>query len=102
MDREIAEPEDPLWAAVLLGTRFTQTTAAARFPTLNQVLMSRAQLPFIRARKPATKNQRSMYVKTYARLDVEALVGRLAAPVAAAKDPLWVAVSVQRREESVL
>ena len=77
-------PVDPLWSEVINGTRYTATTAMARYPQLSED--SVYSLPSKIARKPKTGNQRAMDVKTYSAADVKALVAaRPAKPAAAAK-----------------
>ena len=91
---QLAAPVDPLWREVESGTRYTATTAMARYPQLHKDLVH--SLPFEIARKPTMGTSSACDVKTFSAADVDALVARLAAPVdplvarlAAPVDPLW-------------
>jgi hypothetical protein len=79
------EAKVALWREVLAGTRYTQTTAMARYPQLTK--RSVESLPSEIARKPKSGNQGARDVVTYLASDVDALVARRTAPEPV--DPWW-------------
>ena len=82
------------WREVEAGTRYTQATAAKRYPQLNKKSF-KAGFKGLRSEiavKPKQSDHamsRAREVKTYLAADVEALVARLAAPEAEPVDPRW-------------
>ena len=70
------------WREVEDGTRYTATTAMARYPQLDKRSVN--DLPSKIARKPESAGQGVRDVKTYSAAAVDALVARLAVV-----DPLW-------------
>jgi hypothetical protein len=95
------EPVDPRWREVEAGTRYTQTTAMARYPQLKQHNCN--DLPSEIARQPKQSDHACSHacdVKTYLAADVDALVARLAAPEAESVDKGWLEVESGARYDA--